>query len=95
MELEHLVIREVPQSPNLSSAAGADAPSLCAFLMTLKEVGPRGQSGDIRHDVMPLEHHHADAKAPTGGVPRLTVLDQSPNYRANLLREGVGRLQAW
>jgi hypothetical protein len=35
MELEHLVIRKAPQSPILSTTAGADALSLCTFFMTL------------------------------------------------------------
>jgi hypothetical protein len=39
MVLEHLVIREALWSPIISGAAGADAPSLCAFLVTLQEAG--------------------------------------------------------
>jgi hypothetical protein len=40
MEPEHLVIHKAPQSPILSTTAGADALSLCTFFMTLQGGGP-------------------------------------------------------
>ena len=63
--------------------------------MTLQEAGLGHQSGDTRHDTMPHELHHADDEAPTGGVPELTLLDQSLDYHTDHPRKGVGRLQAW
>ena len=55
MELEHLVIHEAPWSPIRSGTAGADAPSLCAFFMTLQGSNPKYGSHDAWYDAMPHE----------------------------------------
>ena len=71
MELEHLVVREAPQSPILFGVAGANAPLLCAFFMTLQGSNLEHHFGDVKYDATPHERHHVNGKAPTEGAHRL------------------------
>ena len=88
MELEHLVVREAPQSPILSGAAGADAPSLCAFSATLQGSDLEHHPGNPEYDAMPYERRHVNGKAPAGGGNRAHVAGTEPQLLADRPREG-------
>ena len=72
MELEHLVVREAPQSPILSGAAGTDIPSLRTILEILSGNGLEYDSDNIDYYTTPSMCYHIDSEVLAEVVPGLT-----------------------
>ena len=94
LELEHLISHEASWSIILSSAAGTDVPSLCAFLVVLSRNGPEYDSDDIDYDALPRMCYHVDGDDLAEEVPGLTPRYQSPHSRTAYLQEKADRLRA-
>ena len=71
---------------------GTDVPSLRTFLEILSENGPEYDSDDINYYASPCMCYHIDGEDPIKEAPELTTPNQSPNSRANYLREKAARL---
>jgi hypothetical protein len=94
LELGHLISRDAPRSAILSSATGADVPSLRTFLEVLSGDGLEYDSDDIDCYAPPSMCYHIDDEVLAEEVPRLTPSDQSPHSRSAYLQEKYDRLRA-
>ena len=94
LELEHLISSEASRSAILSSAAGADVPSLRTFLEILSGNGPEYDSDDIDYNALPCMCYHIDGEVLAEEASELTPSDRSPHSHANYLWEKAVRLQA-